>query len=78
MGQDYLSVDCFLEGRPTAEPTWERHVRVMCKTNQNEASGSQPTKAVEQANTRRHGHTSRATTPLADRKPEWLSDSADL
>ena len=33
MGEDYLSVDCFLEGHPTAEPTWERHVRVMCKTN---------------------------------------------
>jgi hypothetical protein len=29
----YLSVDCFLGGRPTAEPTWESHVRVMCRTN---------------------------------------------
>jgi hypothetical protein len=29
----YLSVDCFLECRPTAEPTWERHVRVMCQAN---------------------------------------------
>lgn len=29
----YLSVDCFLGGRPAAEPTWESHVRVMCKTN---------------------------------------------
>ena len=29
----YLSIDCFLGGRPTAEPTWESHVRVMCETN---------------------------------------------
>jgi len=29
----YLSVDCFLHGRPAAEPTWESHVRVMCQTN---------------------------------------------
>jgi oxalate decarboxylase/phosphoglucose isomerase-like protein (cupin superfamily) len=26
----YLSVDCFVGGRPEAEPTWESHVRVMC------------------------------------------------
>ena len=29
----YLSVDCFLAGRPMDEPTWESHVRVMCKQN---------------------------------------------
>ena len=29
----YLSVDCFLGGRPAAEPTWESHVRVMCANN---------------------------------------------
>jgi mannose-6-phosphate isomerase-like protein (cupin superfamily) len=26
----YLSIDCFLEGRPKDEPTWESHVRAMC------------------------------------------------
>jgi mannose-6-phosphate isomerase-like protein (cupin superfamily) len=26
----YLSVDCFVAGRPAAEPTWESHVRAMC------------------------------------------------
>jgi mannose-6-phosphate isomerase-like protein (cupin superfamily) len=29
----YLSIDCFVEGRPLAEPTWESHVRVMCEQN---------------------------------------------
>lgn len=29
----YLSVDCFTNGRPAAEPTWESHVRVLCKQN---------------------------------------------
>lgn len=29
----YLSVDCFPGGRPKDEPTWESHVRVMCKLN---------------------------------------------
>ena len=29
----YLSVDCFLGGRPKKEPTWESHVRVMCRNN---------------------------------------------
>lgn len=29
----YLSVDCFPGGRPKDEPTWESHVRVMCKQN---------------------------------------------
>lgn len=27
----YLAVDCFTEGRPKDEPTWDAHVRVMCK-----------------------------------------------
>ncbi len=27
----YLSVDCFLGGRPKQEPTWESHVQVMCR-----------------------------------------------
>ena len=26
----YLGIDCFVGGRPEAEPTWESHVRVMC------------------------------------------------
>ncbi len=29
----YLSVDCFIAGRPAAEPTWESHVRAMCREN---------------------------------------------
>lgn len=29
----YLSVDCFVGGRPAAEPTWESHVREACKQN---------------------------------------------
>jgi quercetin dioxygenase-like cupin family protein len=29
----YLAVDCFLGGRPAAEPTWESHVRTMCAQN---------------------------------------------
>lgn len=27
----YVAVDCFPGGRPTAEPTWESHVRAVCK-----------------------------------------------
>jgi mannose-6-phosphate isomerase-like protein (cupin superfamily) len=29
----YLSIDCFLHGRPETEPTWESHVRVICAQN---------------------------------------------
>ena len=29
----YLAIDCFVEGRPAAEPTWDSHVRVMCRQN---------------------------------------------
>lgn len=29
----YLSVDCFTAGPPAAEPTWDRHVEVMCAAN---------------------------------------------
>jgi mannose-6-phosphate isomerase-like protein (cupin superfamily) len=29
----YLSVDCFVGGRPLAEPSWESHVRTMCAAN---------------------------------------------
>ncbi len=29
----YLSVDCFVGGKPDQEPTWESHVRVICKQN---------------------------------------------
>ena len=29
----YLSIDCFLHGRPAAEPTWESHVRALCVQN---------------------------------------------
>ncbi len=27
----YLSVDCFVGGRPQDEPTWESHVRAICE-----------------------------------------------
>ncbi len=27
----YLAVDCFPNGRPTAEPTWDSHVQTMCQ-----------------------------------------------
>ena len=27
----YLVVDCFIVGRPKNEPTWNRHVKVLCK-----------------------------------------------
>jgi mannose-6-phosphate isomerase-like protein (cupin superfamily) len=30
---EYLSVDCFPGGRPTGEPTWDSHVRVLCGKN---------------------------------------------
>jgi len=26
----YLAIDCFLNGRPAAEPTWDAHVKVLC------------------------------------------------
>ncbi len=29
----YLSVDCFVNGKPKQEPTWDSHVRVMCAQN---------------------------------------------
>lgn len=29
----YLSVDCFVGGKPGAEPTWDSHVREICKLN---------------------------------------------
>ncbi len=29
----YLSVDCFVGGRPKDEPTWESHVRTICAQN---------------------------------------------
>jgi quercetin dioxygenase-like cupin family protein len=30
-GLRYLAVDCFLQGRPQDEPTWDSHARVMCR-----------------------------------------------
>lgn len=27
----YLAVDCFPGGRPNAEPTWDAHVKTMCR-----------------------------------------------
>lgn len=27
----YIAVDCFVGGRPEAEPTWDSHVQVMCR-----------------------------------------------
>jgi mannose-6-phosphate isomerase-like protein (cupin superfamily) len=29
----YLSINCFVGGRPKAEPTWESHVHVLCEEN---------------------------------------------
>jgi mannose-6-phosphate isomerase-like protein (cupin superfamily) len=29
----YLAVDCFVGGRPEAEPTWDSHALVMCENN---------------------------------------------
>jgi mannose-6-phosphate isomerase-like protein (cupin superfamily) len=29
----YLSVDCFVGGRPHEEPTWDSHVQAVCKLN---------------------------------------------
>jgi hypothetical protein len=29
----YLSIDCFVGGRPAAEPTWKSHVRAVCARN---------------------------------------------
>lgn len=29
----YLAIDCFPGGRPNAEPTWDDHVKVMCREN---------------------------------------------
>jgi mannose-6-phosphate isomerase-like protein (cupin superfamily) len=29
----YLAIDCFIRGRPKAEPTWDSHARVLCKQN---------------------------------------------
>lgn len=29
----YLAIDCFVGGRPAAEPTWDSHARVMCRNN---------------------------------------------
>ena len=27
----YLAVDCFVDGRPNHEPTWDAHVKVLCR-----------------------------------------------
>ena len=27
----YLAIDCFLRGRPKTEPTWDAHVKVLCR-----------------------------------------------
>jgi mannose-6-phosphate isomerase-like protein (cupin superfamily) len=29
----YLAVDCFIRGRPKAEPTWDAHAHAMCRNN---------------------------------------------
>jgi oxalate decarboxylase/phosphoglucose isomerase-like protein (cupin superfamily) len=29
----YLSVDCFVGGRPQEEPTWDSHVKAICDLN---------------------------------------------
>jgi hypothetical protein len=30
---DYLSIDCFLDGQPEAEPTWESQIHLLFKQN---------------------------------------------
>ena len=27
----YLAIDCFMSGKPKSEPTWDSHVKVLCK-----------------------------------------------
>jgi mannose-6-phosphate isomerase-like protein (cupin superfamily) len=27
----YLAIDCFVEGKPKTEPTWDSHVKVLCE-----------------------------------------------
>ena len=27
----YIAVDCFTDGRPNAEPTWDSHVQIICR-----------------------------------------------
>ncbi len=27
----YLAIDCFVEGRPASEPTWDSHVKILCE-----------------------------------------------
>jgi len=27
----YLAIDCFVNGRPANEPTWDSHVKVLCR-----------------------------------------------
>jgi len=29
----YVAVDCFVNGRPAAEPTWDSHVETVCREN---------------------------------------------
>jgi mannose-6-phosphate isomerase-like protein (cupin superfamily) len=29
----YLAIDCFINGRPKDEPTWDSHVKVVCANN---------------------------------------------
>ena len=33
MRMRYVGVDCFVGGRPAAEPTWDDHIKVLCKQN---------------------------------------------
>ncbi len=38
----YLSVDCFVGGRPASEPTWDSHVQAMCLQNGWDYDGIRP------------------------------------
>jgi hypothetical protein len=29
----YLAIDCFVAGRPQAEPSWDTHARAICQRN---------------------------------------------
>jgi mannose-6-phosphate isomerase-like protein (cupin superfamily) len=52
----YLSIDCFLNGRPAAEPTWESHVRVLCDQNGWDFDEVAPVNKKENGNHGRPSH----------------------
>lgn len=40
----YLSIDCFVGGKPQTEPTWDSHVKAMCQLNGWDYDKVHPTK----------------------------------